>query len=435
MLEVEALYLETESAAYDGVFCYLSLAGSEKERIPEDERDYIRLDPGNLWDIKSHFSGENKRTVLLDEDTVMLEIELECWGAIFDAGAVYNLGRFYERHPSWDWDGHLIENTMSSSEGRSHIGYEIRMPELVEGVLPAPYLYMGCGGYGSTSTLGEIEYPLEYCDIIDGFIIQKDDTLAAVIDYPMLTQFRVGDAQVYGSGDVPGPICGQSATYRVIAYQGDPISGTMSWPSNPRTFTSDPCYSWAIVEFNQLYLDCLSGDAGIFDDLECPEASGSFSSDRFIDQRCGFSNEGDYQDYMGCSYGTLWANDKSISIGEISPSFGICKRLADDSCYHVSELTDDGNYRVYVPLEKFDKLVVGLNWYDADWDDAHGDLGNSDDLQCEGSYTYYYDDLYRIAAEPGHRKIYRKYFSERGGGTCGMTFTIQVLPETPPSDE
>ena len=426
-LEVEALYLETESAAYDGVFCYLSLAGSDKERIPEDDREYIHTAGGNLWNIKEALSGENKRIVILDEDTTSLKVELECWGAIFDAGAVYNLGTLYENHRSWDWDGHLIEQTMRSFDGWTSIGYEIRTPELVEGVLPAPYLYMG---YGYTDTLGEIEYSYEYRDIIDGFIIQKDDTLAAVIDYPRLTQFRIGDTP-YGSGDVSGPICGQSATYRVIAYQGDPITGTKSWPSNPRTFTSAPCYNMASVEFNQLYLDCLSGDdAGIFGDIECPNETGWMSDDRFVDAQCGLAGEDNYQDYMGCSYGTLYVNEQEIRVGEMGPNFGYCWRLADDSCYNVRDLSVDGNYRVWVPLMEEDKLLIGLNWYDADFD-----LGDSDDLQCEGAISYDYNDLYRIAAEPSHRKTYHRYFSRRGGGTCGMTYTIQVFQATPPSDE
>ena len=426
-LEVEALYLETESAAYDGVFCYLSLAGSEKERIPEDDGEYIHALDGNTWNIKEALSGENKRIVILDDETVKMKFELECWGADFDRGTVYYLGDLYEIHPSWDWDGHLIETSMRSPDGWSRIGYVIRSPELVEGTLPAPILSLG---YGYTNVQGEVEYSYNHRNIIDGFIIQKDDTLAAVIDDPWLMWLEIGGTP-YFSGDVSGPICGGSATYRVIAYQGDPITGTKSWPSNPETFTSAPCYNMASVEFNQLYLDCLSGDdVGIFGDIECPNETGWMSDDRFVDAQCGLSGEDNYQDYMGCSYGTLYANEYEIRVGEMGPNFGYCWRLTDDSCYHVRDLSVDENYRVWVPLMEEDELLIGLNWYDADFD-----LGDSDDLQCEGALAYDYNDLYRIASKPSHRTTYHRYFSRRGGGTCGMTYTIQVFQATPPSDE
>jgi len=140
LLEVEALYLETDRS-YDGVFCFMSLAGSEEERIPEDDREYIRSGPGNLWDIQALLGRENSRIVSLDVETAELNVYLECWGAIYEEegeGFVYYLGILDFPHPSSDWDGRLLEKYIIGDSGWFRVGYEIRIAESAEGGLPAP---------------------------------------------------------------------------------------------------------------------------------------------------------------------------------------------------------------------------------------------------------------------------------------------------------
>lgn len=82
---------------------------------------------------------------------------------------------------------------------------------------------------------------------------------------------------------------------------------------------------------------------------------------------------------------------------------------------------------LWLPLDDYEVLSVGMNWYDLDH--------FSDDRQCEGEYVFSFMDLNEIAAQPNRRMTINKYFNERGGGSCGMQFTISVLQETPPSDE
>jgi hypothetical protein len=133
---------------------------------------------------------------------------------------------------------------------------------------------------------------------------------------------------------------------------------------------------------------------------------------------------------MGCSYGTLWANEEEIHIGEMGPSYGYCLELADDTCYKVSDISHECNDRIWVPLEEDEMLVIGMNWYDED-----SGLGNSDDLQCEGYVAYTAHDFSDLVANQPNRRLTRAFwFSQNGGGTCGLKYIIYALEETPPSE-
>lgn len=115
----------------------------------------------------------------------------------------------------------------------------------------------------------------------------------------------------------------------------------------------------------------------------------------------------------GCSYGKFWANDESISFGEMGSNFGYCKNMADGMRYQVADQLVGSKDTVYVPLDRSDSLVIGMNWYD---DDTY----TMDDHQCFGEYTYYPRDIEEIASMDNREKIYERVFVERGGGVCAM---------------
>jgi len=417
LLEVEALYLETDRPYYNGVFCYLSLAGSDKERIPDLERDgveFIPPAPGNFWDIRSLLAGENSRIVYIDEDTLELEIELQCYGADFETRMTHDLGTLYASHDSSDWDGHLIEQPVIGPDGWFRVEYRINPPDITEGELPAPQLFYYC-----------YESPIDYCslywiypdetrEIVDGFIIMINDN---PLIYPSGGGYRDGYSLTEVSGSQA--TCGRTNKYQVIAYQGDPILGEQSLPSYPVFITGDPCYHYVRVHFDYLNPTCLDADID------------------FLSEQCNFGEmEGDtefridddaeWESRNGCCFGNFWANDQNIDFG--ASNYWDCQDFAEDKLYKISDFSYLGvdSDTVLVPLERWDSLTIGMDL----WDDDIGD----DDRMCRGRYIYYPGEIVEIAKLPDRKKTYTRHFNEYGVGYCRMQYTIEILPAVLPPD-
>ena len=218
------------------------------------------------------------------------------------------------------------------------------------------------------------------------------------------------------------PPCSETYTYQVYAYQEDPVFGILSLASNPVSLTADPCYNWVKVTFSKLHLSCLSGDDNTGG--WCTNKVGDVSED-IIDRVYNECSRRSYHDINGCSYGTLWANERRIRIGNEN----FCFYMADDSCYLVDEIPFVTSNELWIPLGDMESLYIGMNWYDLDtWP-------NPDDRQCYAEYRFMAEDIEDIAARSNRRQTFYKYFSERGGGRCGLEFTIHAIQETPPSDD
>ena len=99
-LDVEALQMTINDSSIERIYCYLSLAGSPFERIPEGRSEFITLE-GGAWNIAEYASGDNKRTLMMD-GTRPLEIIAECLG--WQGGTLIDLGRFTRSHPPEEWD-------------------------------------------------------------------------------------------------------------------------------------------------------------------------------------------------------------------------------------------------------------------------------------------------------------------------------------------
>jgi len=423
LLEVEALYLETESG-WDGVFCYLSLADSDKERIPEDETEYIRSGPGNLWDIQALLGRENRRIVYLDEDAAELNVYLECWGAIYEdeeEGFVYHLGTLNFPHPSSDWDGRLLEKYIIGDSGWFRVGYEIRIAESAEDGLPVPVLSYTCFNPPSYNICHLIwDYKEEPIEEIDGFIIKKNKTLMTLIEDPHSDRLAINDL------DGSLPTCSRTHEYQVIAYQGDPFLGERSLPSNPVWITGRACYSSATVIFEYINPITLTGDEYSIVYIVPLDTRGEGEIEDFDTELSISDNPPEWEEYnQGCSYANLWANDQNIDVG--SSDRWDCFRWTTGVAYRVIDQYFVDNDTLIEPLDETETLTIGMNVYD------HDRL--ADDKQCYGEYEYSPRDLINITKLPGHSKTYTRYFCESGGGCCKMQYTIKVIPRTPPSDE
>jgi hypothetical protein len=144
-LVVEGLSIET-AGGFDRLYCYASLGDSPFERVPHSAGSFMTLEAG-AWNIAEHFSGSNKRSVVVHGDGP-LNIVVECLG--WQGAELINLGRFTRAHPPPDWDGRTLSAT-SESGGftvtyRINYGYETidegtgrTAWPLVDGSLPVPY--------------------------------------------------------------------------------------------------------------------------------------------------------------------------------------------------------------------------------------------------------------------------------------------------------
>ena len=419
-LEVEALYLEVDES-YTGVYCYISLADSDQERVPLNEAEYFVSGPGNEWDIKRELAGDNKRTVFVEDWTDSLDIYLNCWGVVReeDVGAVYELGTLIDNHYSEDWDGHLIEQEVIGPSGWFRIGYQIHPPTLPEGSLPVPTLTHRC--FYEPPYIGSCELTWDYPDTareeIDGFIIMLNGEF--LLDIGNSDRERWMISETYGTM----PTCSRKFRYQAVAYKGDPILGEKSAPSNTALITGDTCYSFAKIHFEYINPLLLTGDEysipWVPEDLEIGGTAEDVDYSSLL-----IHEDADWDRENGCSFANLWANDQKIDVG--SSDKWDCFPWAEHAVYAVAEQYGVTTDTIIEGLEDHETLTIGMNVYDDD--------EINDDKQCYGEYTYYPRDLKRIATQPSHEETYIKSFCESGGGCCLMQYTVRVIPMTPPSE-
>lgn len=116
-LTVEALEM-TVRDPFERLYCYVSLAGSPFERVPNGS-SFLESESG-VWNIAEYFSGENSRRVL-NNPSRPLDIIAECLG--WQEDTLVNLGRFSRFHPAEEWDGRTL--IAGPSDGSFNVTYRI----------------------------------------------------------------------------------------------------------------------------------------------------------------------------------------------------------------------------------------------------------------------------------------------------------------------
>lgn len=411
LLEVEALSLET-GADFDGVFCYYSLTGMPTfEKVPDE--GFFDTAGSRQWDIATYLGGDNKRMVLLpEEQDNMLGMTVECYGAILEAGAVYNLGMLTMIHMPVDWNGMPIHQHIDGPSGSFNISYRISIAGSGAAggdgdELPAPVLYARCFELFN-SNYCELEwfYPLEAREDIDGFLLVRNDTL--FMDIPHAEEVDIILADLDGTM----PACGETDYFYLMAYRGDPTIGEKSPQSNLLPIVSPCTYQWVKVQFVK-FSGCYSGDmlvntCGTGGSIgDCPELSEPDDS-----------REWEWE--MGCLYADFWANDDNIDVGQSGSMFD-CFQWATGNTYGIADTYSVERDHVYLNLGEFDDLTVGMRVMD--WDRV-----SSDDTQCYGEYVHSADELNIIAELPEKRMVFNRWFAERGGGGCTMQYVIEIMP-------
>jgi hypothetical protein len=125
-LAVEALGM-TVSDPYDRLYCYVSLADSSFERIPNGAEEFIMMDSG-AWNIADFASGHNKRTIIAN-GARPLNITVDCLG--WQGDTLADLGRFTRSHPPEEWDGRWL--TAGPADGSFNVTYRIEPTEVAYG--------------------------------------------------------------------------------------------------------------------------------------------------------------------------------------------------------------------------------------------------------------------------------------------------------------
>lgn len=126
ILDVEALEMEIIDSSIERLYCYLSLAGSPFERIPQSTREFMIVE-GGAWNIAEYAGGDNKRALMVDE-TSPLQISAECLG--WQGGTLVDLGSFTRLHPPEEWDGRPL--AAGPDDGAFRVAYRIEPTDPTE---------------------------------------------------------------------------------------------------------------------------------------------------------------------------------------------------------------------------------------------------------------------------------------------------------------
>lgn len=335
---VEFLALGFEvSDAYDGVYCYPSLAGGPVERYS--------LDPAadQHWSLAPDLGSQ---TLLVDADEP-LSVQMECGGDVVYSegdsgwGTYWGIGSIAESHPSSDWDGHVI--TVRSTGGDEGRWFEVT--------------YALCAG-----SCRDAAFPAPAASLDDGVLTwQWDgdlDDLGAyrvLVDGSRVALFRGTGAS--GAMDVSAytATCGSRHTAAVVAVGRD---GRESLRSNPVLLAAEPCPRVLRVTFDSLTTFDLGNDQG---ESTVGPIFGSFFASSSTRETLSFN---------GVDYGEWW--------GERNHGY----RLASTHYYPVQSIFDqiwtwiggsmsspysapDRNY-VTIELGPGDDLVFGAAILDED---------------------------------------------------------------------
>jgi LysM repeat protein len=420
-LEVEALSLEVDKD-YDGVYCYVSLAGSAMERVPGE--GYLETPGERRWGIEAQMGGENKRTVAIPEGEGPLSISLNCIGynESEEGGIIYDLGTLAANHYKEEWDGRLIEQEVSGMHGWFKVGYRINPAGVEESEEPILHLppptnlstgaVWGWDGYWNGFFF---EYPslliqpgvdfdirfsiyrngnLLYDDIVPRFVARTTD--------PDYNQWFVplSNSNFY-------PSCPNRNEFYMTAYVDDPALGHIETIPSNSVFTEGdpvPCYRSKVVRlsFEELETGCLDVDDYVIQHL-CTRGCAGLRT-------CCDCNH-DPRDWP-IPFGDVWVNGEKAHPG-LWQDFDSSRR------YDVSRFLRP----IDLLLGPLDDLTITMKL----WDD---DVWSGDDKFCPGEYTIGHWELDELAKSlPGEkRRTYDPEFSN-DNGTCWLKFTVEVLAE------
>jgi LysM repeat protein len=430
-LEIEAAFLEVDRA-FDGVYCYVSLAGSDTARLPA-EGDLESLG-GRRWGIETHMGPDNRRIMAIPREEVGLDVWFNCLGytGSEDGGEVSDLGTLMVTHFSDEWDGRLMELSATGVDGWFRVGYRIwpagEEPE--EAPYPAVWLAPPANLRDTAifDALGfhygfVFDYPTGLEEFVDGFLLYRNEAQLPEVIRPRYNSPAADPEYTTWFAEITRPnfypSCPTTYEFHMVAYREvEELGHIESDPSNSVFIEGDPvpCYESKIVRVTveQLQTRCLRVDWYLF---ACVDTCG-----------CGGHYGNGPRVVGGSPDGKIWVNGEEVS-DCWAPYGSLCDPgMHCGTSYTMREIgcSVEQSEEWEGVLGAMDDLTASMKWWDYD-------VWSGRDKFCAGDYTIGHWELDDIAKLPEGERT-RTYEPEYNGGPgeCSLKFTVEVVAEAAP---
>jgi LysM repeat protein len=373
-LQVEISDLTT-SQAFDGLHCYVELAGSPPQWFPDLDDDQATDESfpslgGGSWDTSGYLEGPTAPVITWPEGEA-LPLNVSCVGVLAGVEAL-DLGRTELLIPAIEWDGIPHEVQVNSGEGSFAFIYRVSRSEDRPSVVPLfldPTMTPPWDAHIDDRRISlRWEYqPRPDEEPIDGFRIYLNGNLQWV---------EPADAR---ESPLPyewlNPPCGSTYTFGVTAFR-------IGFPDGPESIPS-------LALLNQPLEDCNREIQIIFHELE----TYSMPGDGHYEPRTGD---------IGPAYGAFFANEKLISFdgGSFEGQLDYPIGLFANTVYDLSEMSADPDWNfsgmngTIVDVPVGGSFQFGYQIFDRDTGRCHdGDEPGCNDTICAATSQAYVENI------------------------------------------
>jgi len=407
-LKLEVPRLRTWQA-YDGLHCYVRLAGSLPKWYPDSDHNqatdesFLAEDHG-WWDTEANLAGDNAPVISWPEDET-LPAAISCVGVSAGGTEAVELGNLDLNITPEDWDGTLKNAEIDGEGGHLYLGYRVtRLDSTPRGVPlfldPDMTMPTNVRLDDRRRSLRWEYFPEEDEDEIDGFRIYLNGTL----------QWIEGvDERESG---IPyewfNPPCGSHYTFAVTAYR-------IGFPDGPESLPG-------IAIINQPLEDCNKEIQISFISLETFDLGG----------------DGRYEDRhgdIGPVYGHFYANEKQITFDaghEGRGGLDMPNGFTHNTLYDLSEMSSDRSWHfngmngTIVDVPPGGSFEFGFHIMDRDTGRCRdSDDRGCDDLICEAMAIPVYD------SSMGELDYVHEGAMTSDNGRCRLTYRWEPAFDSP----
>ncbi len=377
-LRLEVISLQT-TTSYEGLHCYVGLAGSTPAWYPDFDGDQTTDDSfspysgagagGASWDAGEYLSGEDVPAFFWPEN-LPIPFEISCVGITSGGTEALELGRLKMEIPPDQWDGIVRRVNATGAEGSYTVGYRViplehearGEPKWIDPNMTSPN-NVRLDDRRNSLRWDYLPRPEE--EPIDGFRIYLNGNLQWI---------EPADSRESG---LPyewfNPPCGSLYTFGVSAYR-------LGFPDGPESYPGE-------VALGQRAVDCTREIQIEFLTLETHDLGG----------------DGRYEDRhgdVGPAYGNFFANEQQITFdgGDLGYGLDMPNGLRHNTVYDLGEMSADRGWRfsgitsTIVDMPPGGTFEYGFHISDEDSGRCHdSDDPGCHDLICEGQSVIYYD--------------------------------------------
>jgi hypothetical protein len=375
-LKLEVPRLRT-SLPYEGLHCYLSLAGSLPQWYPDGDHNQATdesFPPLSLgwWDTEQYLVGNAAPVITWPEDED-IPVSISCVGISAGGSEAIDLGTIDLHIAPGDWDGTIKNVELDGDGGQLYLGYRVtRLASTPHGVPifldPDMTVPTNVRLDDRRNSLKWDYEPGDDEEAIDGFRIYLNGTLQWVED--------ADDRESGLPYEWFNPPCGSHYTFAVTAFR-------VGFPDGPESLPG-------IAIIDQTLEDCNKEIQISFISLETFDLGG----------------DGRYEDRhgdIGPVYGQFFANEKQITFdaGHEGSGVDMPNGFTHNTVYDLSEMSGDRSWHfsgmngTIVDVPPGGVFEFGFHIMDRDTGRCNdsGDPG-CDDLICEALSTRYEDNSY-----------------------------------------